>query len=281
MNFLKKYWSTILITLVFIIGLGLLTYPTLANWWNTNLGWHSINSYEQAVENLSQEDYTAYLEAAELYNRSLMDDVGRFTPSDEDTHLYNSLLSVDESSVMGAVNIPTVKITLPIYHGTSEEALAAGAGHLEGSSLPIGGLGTHTVITGHRGLPSARLFTDLDQVIEGDYIILKVLNETLTYQVNTIRIVTPDQIDSLTIDSDKDQVTLVTCTPYGVNTHRMLITGQRVENLKEFQIIKEAGLVNTKLVALFIATVILVILFVWLMWPKRKKEGKEVDEDEE
>lgn len=175
---------------------------------------------------------------------------------------------------MGTVVIPSVKIELPIYHGTSEEVLAVGAGHLEGSSLPIGGTGTHTVITGHRGLPSAKLFTDLDQVVEGDYVILKVLNETLTYQIDTIRIVLPEEVESLNIDPEQDLCTLVTCTPYGVNTHRMLLTGHRVENLKEWTAVADTHQVDAKMVALFIAIPILILLFIVLMVRSRRPKGE-------
>ena len=274
---------TILLGLIFLAGIGLICYPTFANWWNS---WNSFRvgeSYEKKIESMSTEDLERFLTEAKSYNTELMNNSGRYWLTDEEQARYDKILDVSGSGVMGSINIPSVKITLPIYHGTSEEVLAAGAGHLKGSSLPVGGMGTHTVITGHRGLPSAKLFTDLDQVVEGDYVILKVLNETLTYQIDMIRIVLPNEIDSLSIDPNQDLCTLVTCTPYGVNTHRMLLTGHRVENRKEFELTKEAKQVNSKKVALFIAIPLLVILFVWLMWSDRKKKniGKEVDEDEE
>lgn len=274
MKTLKKNLPTILLLVIFAVGLILLCYPTFANWWNQNLSSHSIASYSEAVEQMDQDTYSKLLEDAQLYNSELIEDAGRFTPSEEDHLRYEGLLSVDDSNVMGSVNIPSAKITLPIYHGTTEEVLAAGAGHLEGSSLPIGGMGTHTVITGHRGLPSAKLFTDLDQVVEGDYVILKVLNETLTYQIDTIRIVLPEEVESLNIDPEHDLCTLVTCTPYGVNTHRMLLTGHRVENLKEWTAVADAHQVDTKMVALFIAIPILILLFIVLMVRNRRPKGE-------
>lgn len=274
MKFIKNHLSTIVIVIVFVIGLGLLAYPTVANWWNNNMASHAVANYTEAVQNLDTSQYDELIESARSYNADLASNSGRFNPTDEEHASYEKQLSVADSSVMGSISVPSVDISLPIYHGTSEEVLAAGAGHLEGSSLPVGGIGTHTVITGHRGLPSAKLFTDLDRVVEDDYVILKVLNETLTYQVDTIRIVEPKEIEGLAIDPEKDLLTLVTCTPYGINTHRILITGHRVENLTEWEAASDAGLIDTKLVALCIAIPILIILFILLLIRTRKPKTK-------
>ncbi|WP_281790308.1 class C sortase [Faecalibaculum rodentium] len=274
MKFIKQHLSTIVIVIVFVIGLGLLAYPTVANWWNNNMASHAVANYTEAVQNLDTSQYDELMELARSYNTALASKPGRFNPTDEEHAEYEKQLSVADSSVMGSISVPSVDISLPIYHGTSEEVLAAGAGHLEGSSLPIGGTGTHTVITGHRGLPSAKLFTDLDRVVEDDYVILRVLNETLTYQVDTIRIVEPKEIEGLAIDPDKDLLTLVTCTPYGINTHRILITGHRVENLVEWEAASDAGQIDTKLVALCIAIPILIILFILLLIKTRKPKTK-------
>lgn len=266
--------STIVIVIVFLVGLGLLAYPTVANWWNS---WNAARVgevYDHTIQALTKEEIAEIFESAKAYNTALASDSGRFTPTDTEHAEYETQLSVDGSDVMGSISVPSADISLPIYHGTSEEVLAVGAGHLEGSSLPVGGLGTHTVITGHRGLPSALLFTDLDKVVEDDYVILKVLNETLTYQVDTIRIVEPKEIESLAIDPDKDLLTLVTCTPYGINTHRILITGHRVENLKEWEATSDAGQIDTKIVALCIAIPVLIILFLILMIKTRKPKPK-------
>ncbi|WP_294729838.1 class C sortase [uncultured Faecalibaculum sp.] len=274
MKFIKNHLSTIVIVIVFVIGLGLLAYPTVANWWNNNMASHAVANYTEAVQNLDTSQYDELMETARAYNADLASNPGRFNPTDEEHASYEKQLSVADSSVMGSISVPSVDISLPIYRGTSEEVLAAGAGHLEGSSLPVGGIGTHTVITGHRGLPSAKLFTDLDRVVEDDYVILKVLNETLTYQVDTIRIVEPKEIEGLAIDPDKDLLTLVTCTPYGINTHRILITGHRVENLTEWEAASDAGQIDTKLVALCIAIPILIILFILLLIRTRKPKTK-------
>ncbi|WP_297567311.1 class C sortase [uncultured Faecalibaculum sp.] len=274
MKFIKNHLSTIVIVIVFVIGLGLLAYPTVANWWNNNMATHVVAGYTEAVQNLDTSQYDELIGSARAYNADLASNPGRFNPTDEEHASYEKQLSIADSSVMGSISVPSVDISLPIYHGTSEDVLAAGAGHLEGSSLPVGGIGTHTVITGHRGLPSAKLFTDLDRVVEDDYVILKVLNETLTYQVDTIRIVEPKEIEGLAIDPDKDLLTLVTCTPYGINTHRILITGHRVENLQEWEAASDAGQIDTKLVALCIAIPILIILFILLLIRTRKPKTK-------
>jgi len=246
----------------------------VANWWNNNMATHVVAGYTEAVQNLDTSQYDELIGSARAYNADLASNPGRFNPTDEEHASYEKQLSIADSSVMGSISVPSVDISLPIYHGTSEDVLAAGAGHLEGSSLPVGGIGTHTVITGHRGLPSAKLFTDLDRVVEDDYVILKVLNETLTYQVDTIRIVEPKEIEGLAIDPDKDLLTLVTCTPYGINTHRILITGHRVENLQEWEAASDAGQIDTKLVALCIAIPILIILFILLLIRTRKPKTK-------
>lgn len=277
MNYIRKHLSTILLGLMFLVGLGLLAYPTVANWWNS---WNAARVgevYNNIVESMSQEEMDSILNAADQYNDALIANPGRYYPTDSEHADYEAQLAVDGSSVMGTINVPTAKISLPIYHGTSEETLAAGAGHLEGSSLPVGGMGTHAVITGHRGLPSAKLFTDLDQVVEGDHIVLKILNETLTYEVDTIQIVLPEEMDSLRIDPDQDLLTLVTCTPYGINSHRMLVTGHRVENDAEWEALNEARQIDSRLVAIGVAVPILLILFIFLMVRHRrpKEKGKE------
>ncbi|WP_304424628.1 class C sortase [Faecalibaculum rodentium] len=280
MKFIRKHLSTIVIVIVFVVGLGLLAYPTVANWWNHRKMIHVTEKYEQQVQNMASSDIETRIIEAQKFNQSLKSR-NRFYPTEEDHEKYQKTLDISGTGVMGSITVPSVDIALPIYHGTSEEVLAVGAGHLEGSSLPVGGLGTHTVITGHRGLPSALLFTDLDKVVEDDYVILKILNETLTYQVDTIRIVEPKEIESLAIDPDKDLLTLVTCTPYGINTHRILITGHRVENLKEWKATSDAGQIDTKIVALCIAIPILIILFIWLMIKTRKPKTKgEPDESD-
>lgn len=280
MKFLKKHLRTILILVILTAGLGLLAYPSFSNWWNTTLGSHSIANYEQAVVETDEEDLKAMREQANAYNTDLLTRPDRYHPTPEQHGQYGELLKIGDSTVMGSISIPRIKVNLPIYHGTSEDVLAAGAGHLEGSSLPVGGTGTHAVITGHRGLPSAKLFTDLDQLEEGDLFVLNVLGEKLTYAVDSIRIVLPAELDQLTIDPTKDQVTLVTCTPYGINTHRILITGQRTENVEEWSLDQEAGMIDEKIVALWIGAIILGVLLIVMLIKTRKPKSKKGEADD-
>lgn len=280
MKFLRKHLRTILILVILIAGLGLLAYPSFSNWWNTTLGSHSIAHYEQAVVETNEEDLKAMREQANAYNTDLLTRADRYHPTPQQHAQYGELLKIGDSTVMGSISIPRIKVNLPIYHGTSEDVLAAGAGHLEGSSLPVGGTGTHAVITGHRGLPSAKLFTDLDQLEEGDLFVLNVLGEKLTYAVDSIRIVLPAELDQLTIDPTKDQVTLVTCTPYGINTHRILITGQRTGNVEEWSLDQEAGMIDEKIVALWIGAIILGVLLIVMLIKTRKRKSKKGEADD-
>lgn len=274
MNYIRKHLSSIILVIIFLCGIGLLAYPTVANWWNNNMASHAVANYSSAVENMNAEDYDKILDAAHAYNATLAEEGNRFFPTDAQHAEYESQLSVGDSPVMGSISVPSARISLPIYHGTSEDTLAVGAGHLEGSSLPVGGIGTHAVITGHRGLPSAKLFTDLDKVKEGDHVVLKILNETLTYEIDTIRIVLPEEVEGLAIDPEKDLLTLVTCTPYGINTHRMLLTGHRIENDPDWEAVADASQLDTRLVALAVAIPILIVLFVVLMIRYRKPKGE-------
>lgn len=275
-NYIKKNWSTILLILVFASGLSLLLYPTVADWWNNINASYAVSDYQNTVARLSDEEYTQILEEAGEYNRDLINESNRFNPSDEMHQRYSSLLNVgdENANVMGIVKIPSIRVNLPIYHGTEESVLQTAIGHIEGSSLPIGGESTHAIISGHRGLPSAKLFTDLDKLEEGDYFMITVLDDTYTYEVDQIKIVDPDDFTYLQIEPGQDLVTLVTCTPYGVNTHRLLVRGHRVDNLPDdfINTRNEAMLIDSKLVALFIAVPVLLGLFIWVMVKGRKKK---------
>lgn len=271
MKRLKQNLGSILLGLIFLSGVILLVYPTFANWWNSWNAADASGRYMEQVDSLDKKVRDDIKNQAKQYNQNLLNSFSGFALTDVELNEYSKLLTIDDNPIMGTITIPSIKVDLPIYHGTSDKALAVGAGHLEGSSLPIGGIGTHAVITGHRGLPSAKLFTDLDQVVEGDYVILKVLSETITYQIDQINIVLPSEVQSLAIDPDKDLLTLVTCTPYGVNSHRMLLTGHRVDNLSEDYIsIAEARIIDSKLVAVFISIPILIGLFIYLLIHYRK-----------
>lgn len=226
---MKKHWPTILLILVFVLGLSLMLYPTISDWWNSRHQSRAIAGYTQTVAQLDSQSYDPLWAQARAYNESLLAKSNRYYLDEEERQLYNSLLNVGGNGIMGYVEIPKLDLRLPIYHGTDEAVLQVAIGHIEGTSLPTGGAGTHCVISGHRGLPSARLFTGLDQMEVGDTFSLSVLDRVLTYQVDQILVVLPDDVEALQIDPDADLCTLFTCTPYGVNSHRLLVRGHRVE----------------------------------------------------
>lgn len=238
---MKKRTTTIVIILIFLAGLSLLLYPFIANEWNTYRQKQLISSYESVVadrEAAGEIDYEAERQAAVAYNDALVpsilpDSFAVAAAADEPDPEYMAALNIAGDGVMGSVEIPKIDISLPICHTTTEEVLEQAAGHLEGSSLPIGGESTHTVITAHRGLPSAALFTDLDRLEEGDHFLIHVLDETLCYEVDKILTVEPDETDALAVEEGEDLATLVTCTPYGVNTHRLMVRGHRVPYVEE------------------------------------------------
>lgn len=261
--------------LVFLVGLSLLLYPSVSDYWNSFHQSRAIQSYVQAVADINDEDYQALLEAAQAYNQKIAQNGNNWKLSEEDLAEYNSLLRVADSGIMGYIEIPKIQVYLPIYHGTDEEVLQIGVGHLEGSSLPVGGAGTHTVISGHRGLPSAKLFTNLDQLEEGDTFQLYVLDEVLTYQVDQILIVEPTELSDLQVEAGQDYCTLVTCTPYGINTHRLLVRGHRIENntqsAETLRVTADAVQIEPMVVAPLLAIPILVVMLVLLLLIRRKR----------
>ena len=238
---MKKRTTTIVIILIFLAGLSLLLYPFISNEWNTYRQKQLISSYESVItdrEQAGEIDYKAEMEAAIAYNDELVpsilpDSFAVAEAAEEVDPEYMAALNIAGDGIMGVIEIPKIDISLPIYHTTTEEVLEKAAGHLEGSSLPVGGESTHAVITAHRGLPSAALFTDLDRLEEGDHFLLHVLDETLSYEVDQILTVEPDETDALAVEEGEDLVTLITCTPYGVNTHRLMVRGHRVPYVPE------------------------------------------------
>ncbi len=229
---MKRKLTNLLLILIFLMGLSILLYPSVSNYINEKHASRAITDYDQAVEKLAEADYTKELTAAQEYNAYLAKFPNlleaAFTEQKREDGPYDSLLNIGGNGIMGVIKIPSIQVNLPIYHGTDESVLQVASGHYIGSSLPVGGSGTHAILTGHRGLPSAKLFTDLDRLEEGDIFYLKVLGEILEYQIDQIEIVLPEELDSLSITEGQDYVTLVTCTPYGINSHRMLIRGARV-----------------------------------------------------
>ncbi len=268
--------STILLIFIFLIGLSLLLYPVVSDYWNSFHQSRAIASYVESVSNLDQEEYDRLLAEAAAYNQSLVGHETRFTFTEEEEAEYLALLG-STGGAIGYIEIPTIKLTLPIYLGTSEAVLQAGVGTMEGTSLPIGGESTHAVLTGHRGLPSATLFTHLDKLVEGDLFHIHILNETLTYEVDQILIVEPEDLEALSIVEGKDYCTLVTCTPYGINTHRMLIRGHRAETPADMlytQVSADALQFEPELIAPLVAVPMLLLLLLVLLLGGRRGRTK-------
>lgn len=226
----KDKFVTVALIIILLAGLSLMLYPSFSNYWNSLHQSRAIAAYNEEMSMLQEEDYSNLWNQAFTYNRELLLRDNAYALSEEEMEVYNSILNHAGTGIMGYIEIPSINVMLAVYHGTSEDVLQTAVGHLEWTSLPTGGESTHCVMSGHRGLPSARLFTDLDQLREGDTFMLHILDETLTYEVDQILIVLPHETDALLIEEGKDLCTLVTCTPYGVNSHRMLVRGHRVEN---------------------------------------------------
>ena len=281
----KGNFTTLLLILVLLAGLSLLLYPSVSDYWNSFHETRAIATYAEEVANLNQDQYDEIWAAAESYNASLTDRVNAYLLSDAQKEEYQQLLNVSGLGVMGYIEIPSIDCSLPIYHGTEESVLQIAVGHLEWSSLPVGGESTHCVLSGHRGLPSAKLFTNLDKLQTGDIFMLRVLDNVLTYEVDQILIVEPQETEALRIEEGKDYCTLVTCTPYGINTHRLLVRGHRIDNIEEAKTVRvtaDAIQIEPLLVAPVVAIPILLLLLILLLLPKkpRKKHGGEADEED-
>jgi len=274
---MRKHLSTIILVIVLIVGVMILLYPTVSDYWNSFHQSRAIASYLEQIENIDPVDYEKEWARAEQYNRALTSRPNRFMLSEEEYAEYETMLNPTGSGIIGYIEIPKINCSLPIYHGTDEAVLQIAVGHIEGSSLPTGGAGTHTVLSGHRGLPSARLFTDLDQIEEDDLFVIRVLDRVMTYMVDQILIVLPEEMDGLAIDPREDYCTLVTCTPYGINSHRLLVRGKRTDNVEMEQIIKvvsDATQVKPILVAPVLAAPMLLILLVWMMISTSRKQQR-------
>lgn len=249
---------------LFFIGVGLLVYPSFSDYWNTFHQSRVIMKYADRVSNMNKDEYARLIKEANQYNQELQKTGIKWNMTDAEKASYNRYLDFESSGVMGYITIPKINVELPIYHGTSNSILQTSIGHIEGSSLPVGGLGSHTILSGHRGLPSARLFTNLDQLAAGDTFTLTVLNETYTYEVDQIRIVEPTDLSSLQLEPGKDYCTLVTCTPYGVNTHRLLVRGHRVENVNgNAELVADAIQIRPIYITPFVIILLLFGLFLW------------------
>ena len=257
---------TIILVGIMMAGIGLLAYPSLADYWNSFHQSRAVMTYAEHVADMQTDEYERFLNSAREYNSALAETGIKWGLTDEEKAAYNEELNIDGSGIMGYIKIQKIQVTLPLYHGTDEGVLQTSIGHLEGSSLPVGGEGTHCLLSGHRGLPSARLFTDLDQLREGDTFTMTVLNETLTYEVDHIWIVEPEDLSHLQIEEGKDLCTLITCTPYGINTHRLLVRGHRIENADGGAMVTaDAIQIRPIFIAPFLAIPILIILLIWVL----------------
>ena len=281
----KGNFTTFILVLILLTGLSLLLYPSVSNYWNSLHQTKAIAKYAEDVVNLDNDTYDQLWQDAASYNQSLLTRSNPYLLSDEQKAEYDRLLDVSGLGVMGYIEIPSIDCSLPIYHGTEESVLQIAVGHLEWSSLPVGGESTHCVLSGHRGLPSAKLFTNLDKLQAGDIFMLRVLDEVLTYEVDQILIVEPQETGALRIEEGKDYCTLVTCTPYGINTYRLLVRGHRIDNIEEAKTVRvtaDAIQIEPLLVAPVVAIQILLLLLILLLLPKqpRKKHGGDADEED-
>lgn len=280
---MQKRFSFIVLQIVFFIGLSLLLYPPVSNCWNSFHQTRAIAQYSGEVASLKPADYKALWSDAQAYNASLLGRSNQFLLSEAQKEEYSRLLNLSGLGIMGYIDIPAINCRLPIYHGTEESVLQIAVGHLEWSSLPVGGESTHCVLSGHRGLPSARLFTDLDQLKEGDIFILRVLDEELRYCVDQILTVVPQETEALRIAPGEDYCTLVTCTPYGINTHRLLVRGHRVSGTGQTEalpISADAEKIRPLMAAAMAATPILLLSIISLLAGKlkRKRRGDQHEE---
>ncbi|MBE5829659.1 MAG: class C sortase [Butyrivibrio sp.] len=279
---LKKQIPNIIFALIFLAGVCIFLYPSVSNYINSKHQSRAVASYDAAIAALSEEDYSNFWNEAEKYNKTLATKPMNFNLNEEEKAEYSRVLNPTGTGVIGTIEIENIGVNLPIYHGTEESVLQVGIGHLEGTSFPTGTTSTHVVLSGHRGLPSAKLFTDLDQMIVGDTFLLHILDKTFAYQVDQINIVLPEETQDLAIVDGKEYVTLVTCTPYGVNTHRLLVRAKRVDYNEETKLIvpADATRYGNLIVAPFIAAPMILLLFVIFLFQTRKPREKKGNNNE-
>jgi len=273
----KSYLTTFLLLLVLLFGLSLLLYPTLSDQWNKRRSSQAIAVYEQALENTGEDEREQMIQEAEAYNRELALRGIQWEPDEALLARYNETLNAMGNGMFGYIEIQKINCRLPIYHGTTESVLQTGIGHIEGSSLPVGGESSHCLLSGHTGLPSARLFTDLTELTEGDRFVLRTLDKVMTYEIDRINIVLPYELDLLRIEPGEDLCTLTTCTPYGINSHRLLVRGHRVENDAEAEVVRVTGdalPVDPLIVAAVTAAPVLLLAFTALLLSDRRSKRK-------
>lgn len=274
--------STLVLSALFIVGTGILLYPTFSNWWNNMHASRAVGSYIEAVEDMSVKEREALRQAAEAYNERLAKKGIKFALSDAEMKEYLSIMDITGTGIMGYIQIPAISVNLPIYHTTSEPVLQIAIGHLEGTSIPIGGESTHASLSGHRGLPSARLFTDLDRMRVGDIFTITTFDQTVTYKVDQILTVLPNEVNALKIEDGEDYCTLITCTPYGVNSHRMLVRGTRIENFEEeefIRVVSEAHKLPNYYAMFGVGLPLLFILLITMLISTGKRQPKKSYEE--
>ncbi|MCD8098755.1 MAG: class C sortase [Lachnospiraceae bacterium] len=279
----REHIWTIVLAAVFIVGLLILLFPTVSSWWNARVQRRAVAAYEEAAAELSEAASAEFFEAAGAHNESLagIGSAEAIACPERVEEEYEALPDISGTGVLGYVSIAKIDVQLPIYYGTDDAVLQVGAGHLEGSSLPVGGESTHSVILAHRGLPGSLLFTNLDELELGDTFTVTVLDRVLTYRVDRISVVLPDELENLYIEEGKDYCTLMTCTPYGINSHRLLVRGVRVGNTEEavMRVTTDAGEMELLTVALLIAAPLLLLVLIWLLWSARRKKKREADHE--
>ena len=276
---MRKHKTVIFLTIGFLVGICILLYPAFSDYWNSKVQSRAIVDYESVLDNMNTEEYRALFETANAYNKALYET--KFPLKNfKKVSGYEDALKIPDTDMIGYLKIDRIGVELPIYHSTSDDVLNKGVGHLEGSSLPVGGENTHSVLSAHRGLPSSKLFTDLDRMEAGDTFQIVVLDQVLTYEVDSVKVIEPTEISNLQIIEGGDYCTLFTCTPYGINTHRLLVRGVRVETIKEKPVIyvaNEAFQIQPLLVTPAVAAPMLLVFLIHLMikyrQPPQKKKG--------
>jgi len=275
---MKRKNLTLILLIIFFIGLSILLYPSISQYINSKVQSKAITDYDKMLSQLNKKDYSELFEKADNYNKELFKLEFPLVQYKQLTD-YKDTINVNNNGMMGYISIDKIKVELPIYHGISNSVLNVAVGHIEGSSLPVGGISTHSVLSAHRGLPSAKLFTNLNKLEIGDTFEITILDRLLTYQVDKITVVDPENVMDLEISEGKDYVTLVTCTPYGINTHRLLVRGTRIENIdkKEIVVTSEAYLIDKELIAIVISIPILLILIIYITIKPAKKSFQKED----
>jgi len=271
----------IILLAILLVGICVLLYPTFSRYWNSRTQSRAVENYREILDSLTEDQYAELFDRAAAYNAELQT---LATPLWHYNQVkgYNDILNVSGTGIMGYITIEKLGVELPIYHGTSADILNDACGHLEGSSLPVGGPGTHSVLSAHRGLPHAKLFTDLDRMEQGDTFTITILDRTVTYMVDQVKVVRPDQTEDLEIVPNEEYCTLLTCTPYGINSHRLLVRGTRIENAKPIlYVTSDAYMIDSLVATPVVAAPILLVLLIYLMVKYRDKGSKQIISEKE